>query len=198
MPKPEASGERASGEQASAIDMIMVHTVSSLIVMGLTMGLNDFKKPIWNWVKQNLKLVAATCVAIILGVGVNNPEAVRIVLKEKGFHGTVITVIVNICEAAKSLVVFLIKSGSLAALGLKSGVSRFGGPQSSVLAVVVAAVLVLSQMQVVGTVGAVLASAFRNCRNRFKAEEREQVGQEKRPDAATGRTIFSNKLLWLP
>ena len=84
MPKPEASGERASGEQASAIDMIMVHTVSSLIVMGLTMGLNDFKKPIWNWVKQNLKLVAATCVAIILGVGVNNPEAVRIVLKEKG------------------------------------------------------------------------------------------------------------------
>ena len=70
------------------------------------------------------------------------------------------------------LSVFLIKSGSLATMGLQSGASGFCGPQSTVLAVVVAVVLVLSQMQVIGTVGAVLASAFRNCRNRFKAEER--------------------------
>ena len=88
-----------------------------------------------------------------------------------GYSGAVGNVIVNICEAAKRLVVFLIKSGSLAAMGLKSGVRGFGGPQSTVLAVVVAVVLVLSQMQVIGTVGAVLASAFQSCRNRFKAEK---------------------------
>eukprot|EP00462_Mataza_sp_D1_P020059 CAMPEP_0175131586 /NCGR_PEP_ID=MMETSP0087-20121206/6625_1 /TAXON_ID=136419 /ORGANISM="Unknown Unknown, Strain D1" /LENGTH=298 /DNA_ID=CAMNT_0016413893 /DNA_START=32 /DNA_END=925 /DNA_ORIENTATION=+ len=195
MVKPDSNVDQPQVDERT---VYMVQGVLWLVVSGLACLMSEFKKPIMNWAKQNWKLVATSGSVVVVSIGASNPVALQIALKNNGFPGAVTAVIMNICGAAEGLVTFLIKSGSLAAFGLKSGASRFGGPQSSVLAVVVAAVLVLSQMQVVGTVGAVLASAFRSCRNRFQAEERKQVGQEERPDAAMGRTIVSNKLLWLP